>query len=124
MTIEKHEWFDEDVQKCLAKPSYIDVSFHCRIDQMMVNKQDAQAIAKHFGLIGGSNKPESAIDLRKEMNAKIKAIKEEYRMLIKAAQDKCDHQFGIDFIINTFKGGPRLNAIQCAKCGKRTTKGL
>lgn len=65
----------------------------------------------------------NAIDLRKEMDAKIKVIKDEYRLLIMEAQDGCEHEFEFNYVVNTFDGGPKLKAFQCKKCGKKTTKG-
>lgn len=91
---------------------------------MIINKDDAKAIAEHFGLIDGDDKPNNAIALRKEMNAKIKAIKEWYMALVKAVQDDCEHEWrGVNTSYpNQYGHGVKYR--RCVKCASHKNEDI
>jgi len=58
MSIEDHEFFDDDLDYCHSSSSEIYLNVGCETPTVMCNKEDVIALAKHFNL--------TAEDLTKE----------------------------------------------------------
>lgn len=62
MTIKNYKWSDKDIYCDSADNDEIELLSDNLIDQVFINKNDAKAIAQHFGLIGKTHYVEALIE--------------------------------------------------------------